>query len=114
MEPMVPSIPEPLVSSLAEYRRRLEELLGDRLVGLRLYGSWARGEQTPDSDVDLVVLTRDRLGFREVDEVRAPAYEIGWRFGEMVSVKLFQVDDFNRMVEREHPFEAIEREGIPA
>jgi predicted nucleotidyltransferase len=45
-------------SVLAELRRRLEELYGDRLVKLVLFGSRARGDARPDSDIDVLVVLR--------------------------------------------------------
>ncbi len=44
---------------LPELRRELARCLGDEMVGLYLYGSYARGEQTPDSDIDVLVVVRD-------------------------------------------------------
>ena len=50
--------PEKLSHVLAELRSQLDELYGSRLVRLMLYGSQARGDAMPGSDVDvLVVLT---------------------------------------------------------
>jgi uncharacterized protein len=44
---------------MSEVRTGLEALYGPRLQGVYLYGSYARGEQTDESDVDvLVVLDR--------------------------------------------------------
>lgn len=44
---------------LARLRRELEDLYGERLRGVYLFGSHARGEATSESDVDvLVVLDR--------------------------------------------------------
>ncbi|MEW6267310.1 MAG: nucleotidyltransferase domain-containing protein [Thermodesulfobacteriota bacterium] len=44
------------------FLRRVKELLseafGDRLQGVVLYGSEARGEAQPDSDIDVIVLLR--------------------------------------------------------
>ncbi len=37
-------------------RDRLQAAFGDRLQGVVLYGSEARGEAGPDSDIDLLVL----------------------------------------------------------
>jgi len=41
---------------LKRIRDSLEETFGERLRGIVLYGSEARGEATPDSDIDLLVL----------------------------------------------------------
>ncbi len=36
--------------------RDLEDLYGDRLKGVVLFGSWARGDAHPESDIDLLVV----------------------------------------------------------
>ena len=41
---------------LAEFRRGLEEIYGPRLAGLVLFGSQARGDALPDSDIDVMVV----------------------------------------------------------
>jgi len=41
---------------LTELRRRLEELYGDRLVRIVLFGSQARGDAREDSDIDVAVV----------------------------------------------------------
>lgn len=40
----------------AKARRELERLYGPRLRGVYLYGSGARDELTPDSDIDVAVV----------------------------------------------------------
>jgi predicted nucleotidyltransferase len=39
-----------------EPKRRLQDAFGDRLKGVVIYGSEARGEATEDSDIDVMVL----------------------------------------------------------
>src|SRR2546422_1473209 len=41
-----------------EVADELIEALGDDLAALLWHGSWARGEQTPESDHDLIVVLR--------------------------------------------------------
>ena len=45
-----------LVALLADLKRRLERRFGDRFVALYLFGSRARGDHDPDSDVDVAVI----------------------------------------------------------
>ena len=48
-----------LDEALQELKRELQALYGDRLKGLYLFGSHARGEAEPDSDVDVAVVLDD-------------------------------------------------------
>lgn len=45
-----------LVDVIAQLRKGLEELYGERFRDLLLYGSYARGDQREGSDVDLLLL----------------------------------------------------------
>ena len=47
---------EQLKPILAEFRRRLQALYGDRLVRLVLFGSQARGDAELGSDIDVLVV----------------------------------------------------------
>ncbi|MEX1204937.1 MAG: nucleotidyltransferase domain-containing protein [Dongiaceae bacterium] len=59
----------PLSDVLAEYRARLQEIYGDRLERLVLFGSRARGDAEPDSDIDvLVVLSSNGDALSEKDD----------------------------------------------
>ena len=44
--------------ALAEFIRRLRRELPDNIVDLRLFGSEARREAAPDSDIDVLVVVR--------------------------------------------------------
>jgi len=60
-------IPERLQPILAELKRGLQEIYGDRLRAVVLFGSQARGEATADSDVDVAVVLDDFAN--AIDEV---------------------------------------------
>lgn len=49
---------EQLQTILAELRRRFEALYGERLVQMVLFGSQARGDAEPGSDVDVLIVLR--------------------------------------------------------
>ena len=51
-----PSVTVPL---LAEVKAGLYAIYGDRLRGMYLYGSYARGEQDAESDVDILVVLNE-------------------------------------------------------
>ncbi len=45
-----------------------------------LYGSYARGEQREDSDIDLLILLdldKEKLTYPEIDKIAYPIYDIG-------------------------------------
>jgi predicted nucleotidyltransferase len=46
---------------LNELKRELQELYGDRLAYITLYGSQARNEATPDSDIDILVVLHGKV-----------------------------------------------------
>jgi predicted nucleotidyltransferase len=62
----------------------LADQLGDRLVRVLLYGSWARGEARPDSDVDILVVVSklgadDRRYGGSLSDLAADWFERGGR-----------------------------------
>jgi len=50
---------------LARVKSALRPAYGERLQGVVLYGSEARGAASPDSDLDLLVLLRDEVQPRD-------------------------------------------------
>ena len=56
-----PRLSAPLSSVLMTLRRQLQELYGDRLVKLLLYGSQARGDASSWSDIDVLVVLKGRV-----------------------------------------------------
>ena len=61
-----------LENILAELKKQLQEKLGKKFAALVLYGSYARGEETEESDIDLLLLVSEELTQEEkilVDEI---------------------------------------------
>lgn len=51
--------PHSIKPILEEVKKRLKDTYGNRLRGIVLYGSFARGDATEGSDIDLIVLLKD-------------------------------------------------------
>jgi predicted nucleotidyltransferase len=57
---LAPVIPAETLRTLSrQYADLLVQALGDRLVSVVLFGSVARGDASPDSDIDLLIVARD-------------------------------------------------------
>ncbi len=54
----MPTFPSPMLSLVQD---RSVRIVGDALVGIVVFGSWARGEATPGSDLDLLIVVDDRI-----------------------------------------------------
>jgi predicted nucleotidyltransferase len=48
-----------MAEALAAYRERLEVRFGARLRFARVFGSWARGDAGPSSDIDVAVVVEE-------------------------------------------------------
>jgi predicted nucleotidyltransferase len=88
-----------LLSTLTE---ELQRQLGSDLWLLLLYGSRARGEAQPDSDVDLFVVLRGASEAAQ-EKVRQVAYNVMWEadFAYVISLYLTDV----------HHYETLEQHG---
>jgi len=71
---------------IAELKVGLDGVYGDRMKSLYLYGSYARGEEDDESDLDiLVVLEQFDHYAAEVDRTAELASELSLKYGMTVS-----------------------------
>jgi len=97
---------------LAELRRRLEALYGPRLVRLVLYGSQARGDAEPGSDIDVLVVLKGPV--KAGEEIRRTLDDVAelslWNNGVISCVFVSP----ERLEREESPLLInVRREGIP-
>jgi len=73
---------------LQEIRKRLEAAYGERLRGIVLYGSEARGRARADSDVDVLVLLEEPLDYvRDLEAGLDALYPLSLELGRRISAK---------------------------
>jgi len=79
--------PKSLEPLLREVKDRLREIYGDDLKKVILYGSYARGDNEADSDVDiLLVLLRMEYMSSEQKKYMPSICEIDLRYDKIVSI----------------------------
>ena len=108
-----PSTPPHVRAALEDAKRRLEAVYGDRLDRVILYGSRARGDARPDSDVDLLVVLRgEYAAYRELKERLVPmSLDLLDTYGVDVSAQPYRREEVDRV--RGGLFESVAREGVP-
>ena len=98
---------------MTELKVRLTDIYGPRLRGVCLYGSYARGDQHAESDMDvLIILDRIDHYSSEIDRTGHLISELSLSSGLNISRLLVSEDDWTH---RDTPFLANAREeAIPA
>jgi predicted nucleotidyltransferase len=95
--------------------KRLREELFARypIIDFRLYGSKARGEGRPDSDLDVMIELPDydRAIVEEIDDI---VYRINLEYDVFISALVFGRDELEQGPMSESPiYKTIQREGVP-
>ncbi len=98
---------------LREIKHRLEKAHGQRLQGIVLYGSEARGEARSDSDIDVLVLLGDPIDYgRDLEANLDALYPLSLELNRRISAKPVSAREYETtdcpLYRRAH------REGIAA
>lgn len=72
---------------LKEFKKQIQHLYGDKLKEVILYGSYARNEETVESDVDLAIIIEGEISpFKEIDNMSEIAYEFVLNHNILISI----------------------------
>ena len=94
------------------FRDKLTARLGGLLDSVLLFGSKARGDDHPDSDIDLLVICNTG-DWHIADEVYSIATDILLECGVALSPKVLSKDDYESMQQNEVAFvQNVRREGL--
>lgn len=98
---------------LEEIKSCLDTVYGERLKGVILFGSFARNEESEDSDIDVLVLLdkMESLSIESRKSIRA-LYPLTLKYEHPVQPKVTCEETYNQSG---FPlYQAIHQEGIPA
>jgi len=104
---------DPFIRNIAkEYKDLLKEVYGDELAELVLFGSYARGDQKTESDLDVAVVFRDRHAQTFEDKVHTSrlASQLSLKYGLLLSPLTTSLH--KKQTSMQGVYQEIRREGI--
>jgi predicted nucleotidyltransferase len=111
--PDISAIRPESASILKELSAALRARYKDRYLNLMVYGSEARGESAPHSDIDLLLILQDAAKpSREIDRIADILADFNLRYGVLLSVLPVAKEKYDHA---DGPFwRNVRREGIAA
>ena len=107
-------MPNRIEKILSEFTKGVEKILGDRLKKIILYGSYARGNYTKNSDIDIMILTD--LSDEEIVKYRTEIvyfmYDIELENDIIISPIIKNIDKFNYWLDTLPFYMNVQKEGV--
>lgn len=100
------------VEIIKELKKSLVSHFDQEILRIVVFGSYAKGKETPESDLDILVVVKNKELERQIDDI---AYKIMWDsdFTPLLSVCVMSEEHFNYIKKIGTGFyESIEEEGI--
>ena len=99
---------------IVSFARKVRKILGKNLKQVILYGSYARGDYTEDSDIDIMVLTT--LTDKEIEQIETEIYDLAFDFlmdyGVDINVVIKNEKQFNYWLGALPFYNNVKAEGI--
>jgi predicted nucleotidyltransferase len=78
-----------------------------------LYGSYARGDQKKDSDIDILILiNQDKVSYSDEKRIKYPLYDLEFETGKMISPVVFSKNDWELRHKITPFYRNVKKEGI--
>jgi len=98
---------------LKEFKKEIGKLYGTRLKNIILYGSWARGDATEDSDIDILLVIKGKITpGKEIDRMIDIITDINLKYNTLISVYPISEKDYLNV--NSPLLMNIRREGVAA
>ncbi|HID63736.1 MAG TPA: nucleotidyltransferase domain-containing protein [Anaerolineae bacterium] len=98
--------------ALVEFTRLIQEQLDGVLLSVHLFGSKARGEGTPESDIDVLIVVKD-ASWKIRKQILHLAADICLEYDLNLSPRVWSLSHFHEMQELQSPlYQNIQRDSI--
>lgn len=107
------SLSEQEIAALRAFTSALQERFGQQLMEVLLFGSRARGEAHPGSDIDVVVIL-DLPDARALSDARGLGFDMWLTYGVLLSIRAMSRQSWQAMAAMQSLFyRNVLRDGIP-
>lgn len=107
-------MPKSIQSLLTDYLIEIQKIYGSHLKSVILYGSYARGDYTSDSDVDIMILVD--LKDEELEQYSDALSELGFEYNVDHDIWMMpvvkNVEHFRHWVSAYPFYKNVQREGV--
>ena len=88
------------------------KIFDDRIISIILYGSVARGTDTPESDIDVAVIVKSALSPLEEDALSDAVVEMNLKYDKVFSVIDIEADTIDKWGDIIPFYKNVRREGV--
>lgn len=98
--------------AIRAFVKRLGTKFGDQVLSIQLFGSRARGEAQPDSDMDIVVIV-DHLGPELRKSIRFMAVDVWLEYGIYISTRVWSLGHWRELERLQtNLYKILQQDGI--
>ena len=99
---------------LADVEKRMRDLFYQNLDAIILYGSYARGDFTDDSDVDIMVLVDEKEDDlkKHDDKITDIMVDLSLKYDIVISLYVQSVQNYNKYVKMLPFYKNVQKDGI--
>ncbi len=107
-------MPAYISNIIQDFAKNVRKILGNSLDSVIVYGSYARGDYSELSDIDIMLLVS--LGEEEIkkisDQISDLAFDFMMKYGVDISPVITNIDHFNYWVDNLSYYRNIRDEGV--